>query len=146
GRVASDAAKILFEKDFSVGRDDGSGLSRRARFRRPCSSILAKRLAFEPPARPFTTAVARHAITSKCPRFFASPPRRRDSVRRTHPRSFSLTSHALRGVGARRPVPAPATERAVPERALHLPLVYDVPCACRRLTLADARRSAPVAP
>src|SRR5439155_26137041 len=61
-------------------------------------------------------------------------------------RSFSLTSHASRAVGARRPVTAPAMERAVPERALRLPLVYDVPCACRRVTLAGTRRSAPVAP
>src|SRR5207244_12719598 len=68
------------------------------------------------------------------------------SGRPRHPRSFSLTSHALRAAGARRPLTAPSMERAVPERALHLPLVYDVPCACRRLTLAGARRSAPVAP
>jgi hypothetical protein len=72
--------------------------------------------------------------------------RRGCSGRPRHPRSFSLTSHTLRAVGAPRPATAPAMERAVPERALHLPLVYDVPCACRRLTLADARRSAPVAP
>src|SRR5438067_274875 len=72
--------------------------------------------------------------------------RRGCSGRPRHPRSFSLTSHALRAVGARRPVTAPAMERAVPERALHLPLVYDVPCACRRSRLAGARRSAPVAP
>src|SRR5207249_12267604 len=68
------------------------------------------------------------------------------SGRPRHPRSFSLTSHSSRAVGARRPVTAPAMERAVPERALHLPLVYDVPCACRRSRLAGARRSAPVAP
>ena len=68
------------------------------------------------------------------------------SGRPSHPRSFSLTSYALRAVGARRPVTAPALARAVPERALDLPLVYDVPCVCRRLTLAGARRSARVAP
>src|SRR5438067_2120507 len=68
------------------------------------------------------------------------------SLKRATRRSFSLTSHASRAVGARRPATAPAMERAVPERALRLPLVYDVRCACRRVTLAGARRSAPVAP